>query len=86
MIIPVRCFTCGNVLANKYIAYVSTVQDEKNKVKDQTSTHCEPATTFIDLNNPVKSIEGKVLDELGLHKYCCRRMFISNVHLVSNIS
>ena len=32
MIIPVRCFTCGNVLADKYIAYVSTVQDEKNKV------------------------------------------------------
>ena len=86
MIIPVRCFTCGNILADKYIAYVSTVQDEKNKTKEETSTRGEPATTFIDLKNPVKSVEGKVLDELGLHKYCCRRMFISNVHLVSTIS
>lgn len=86
MIIPVRCFTCGNVLADKYVAYVSTVQEEKNKVKDKTSDNGEVTTTFIDLANPVKSIEGTVLDEMGVHKYCCRRMFISNVHLVSNIS
>ena len=23
-----------------------------------------------------KSIEGKVLDKLNMHKYCCRRMFL----------
>ena len=23
-----------------------------------------------------KSIEGEILDELELHKYCCRRMFL----------
>ena len=22
-----------------------------------------------------KSIEGKILDEINIHKYCCRRMF-----------
>ena len=32
-----------------------------------------------------KSIEGEVLDELGVHKYCCRRMFLGNVHLISYI-
>ena len=32
-----------------------------------------------------KSIEGEVLDKLGLHKYCCRRMFLTNVHLISYI-
>ena len=32
-----------------------------------------------------KSIEGKVLDELELHKYCCRRMMLGNVHLISYI-
>ena len=32
-----------------------------------------------------KSVEGKVLDELELHKYCCRRMMLSNVHLISYI-
>ena len=32
-----------------------------------------------------ESIEGKILTEMGLTKYCCRRMMISNVHLISNI-
>ena len=32
-----------------------------------------------------KSIEGQSLDELNLHKYCCRRMFLANVHLISSI-
>ena len=31
-------------------------------------------------------IEGKVLDEMNIHKYCCRRMMISNVHMISYIS
>lgn len=84
MIIPVRCFTCGNILADKWIPYVQAVNDEKNK-SGEVSTD-EPTTTYIDLKNPKKSIEGEVLDEMGLHKYCCRRMMISNVHMISYIS
>lgn len=84
MIIPVRCFTCGTVLADKWIPYVTNVQEEKNKSNEELDD--EPGTTYIDLSNPQKSIEGHVLDELGLHKYCCRRMMISNVHMISYIS
>ena len=29
MIIPVKCFTCGNVLANKYRYYLSEVRKQK---------------------------------------------------------
>ena len=29
MIIPVKCFTCGNVLANKYLYYVKEVRKIK---------------------------------------------------------
>ena len=83
MIIPVRCFTCGNVLGDKWIPYISTVQEEKNKSNEES--HDEPNCTYIDLKKPEKSIEGKILDELGLHKYCCRRMMISNVHKISNL-
>ena len=83
MIIPVRCFTCGNVLADKWIPYITTVQEEKNK---HTEGSDEPTTTYIDLKNPQKSVEGHILDEMGLHKYCCRRMMISNTHLISSIS
>ena len=43
---------------------------------------------YIDVNkgkDVEKSIEGKVLDDLGLHKYCCRRMLLGNVSLISII-
>ena len=83
MIIPVRCFTCGSVLADKWIPYITTVQEEKNKLDESTD---EPSSTYIDLKNPHKSVEGNILDEMGIHKYCCRRMMISNVHLISSIS
>ena len=29
MIIPIKCFTCGNVLANKYLYYVKEVRKIK---------------------------------------------------------
>ena len=29
--------------------------------------------------------EGEVMDELKLHKYCCRRIILGNVHLISYI-
>jgi len=28
---------------------------------------------------------GKVLDELGIKRYCCRRMFISHVNLIEEL-
>ncbi|MEM0065875.1 MAG: DNA-directed RNA polymerase subunit N [Sulfolobales archaeon] len=28
---------------------------------------------------------GKVLDELGVKRYCCRRMFLSHVDLINEI-
>ena len=84
MIIPIRCFTCGSVLGDKWIPYITVVQEEKNKSNEKLED--EPTTTYIDLKNPKKSIEGEVLDEMGIHKYCCRRMMISNVHLISYIS
>ena len=42
---------------------------------------------YLDVTDPKpeKSVEGKILDELNLHKYCCRRMFLGNVHLITYI-
>ena len=31
MIIPIKCFTCGNVLADKYLYYVKEVRKMKIK-------------------------------------------------------
>jgi DNA-directed RNA polymerase subunit N (RpoN/RPB10) len=84
MIIPVRCFTCGSVTGDKWIPYLTAVQEEKNKSTEDLTD--EPTTTYIDLRNPKKSIEGEILDEMGIRNYCCRRMMISNVHMISYIS
>ena len=89
MIIPIRCFTCGEVLSDKWIPYITTVQNMKNT--EDTVVNPETISLdlqYIDIQNPEpeKSIEGKVLDELGLHKYCCRRIMFVNVHVISYLS
>ena len=89
MIIPIRCFTCGEVLGDKWVPYITAVQNDKTRVNQKV----DPDTNLLELRyidvkdpDPEKSIEGRVLDELGLHKYCCRRMMLTNVHAISYLS
>ncbi len=89
MIIPVRCYTCGEVLADKWIPYISAVQTEKNNSNETINPDTDLLELkYLDVKNPTpeKSIEGKILDELNLHKYCCRRMMLGNVHIISYLS
>ena len=89
MVIPPRCYTCGEVLADKWIPYVSAIQNDKNKSEEKINPEKDSLELkYIDVKdkNPEKSIEGKVLDELNLHKYCCRRMMLGNVHIISYLS
>ena len=87
MIIPVRCFTCNNMIGDKWNAYVKMVSVEKQKQNDKKASD-DLDIEYIEVgkgDKVKKSIEGKVLDDLELHKYCCRRMMLSNVHLISYI-
>lgn len=59
MLTPVRCFSCGQVVADKFEPFKKAVEeglDPKEK-----------------------------LDELGLFKYCCRRMIVSQIDLIDVI-
>ena len=82
MIIPVRCFTCNKVISDKWVPFVEKVNEKKDK---SSETIEDLDIDYIDLKNPKKSIEGVAMDELGLHRYCCRRMFLGNVHLITYI-
>jgi len=76
--IPVRCFTCSKVLADKYQVYANEVRKRKiEKYGDDASK----LDKVIYLTNTMteKTIEGNVLDELGLNKMCCRRHILSKV-------
>ena len=86
MLIPPRCFTCGEILADKWEIYIKTVNQRKNK-STETFKENELDIQYIDITKKSveKSIEGKVLDDMGIHKYCCRLPFLSTVHLITSI-
>jgi DNA-directed RNA polymerase subunit N (RpoN/RPB10) len=76
MIIPIKCFTCGNVLADKYRYY----QEEVRKIKLGQGQSPERVIYFSKKNSE-KTAEGIVLDNLGLHNVCCRRHMITHVDI-----
>jgi len=59
MIIPVRCFSCGSLVGDKW-------EDFAKRVKEGEDS-------------------GKVLDSMGVKRYCCRRMLLSHVEVIDEI-
>ena len=59
MMEPVRCFTCGKLLGDKYEEYKKRVEGGE-----------DPKT---------------VLDELGVERYCCRRMLLTSTDFTEDI-
>lgn len=76
MIIPVKCFTCGKVLADKYLYYQSQVRE----LKLSRSIDIDKVI-YLTQENVKKTPEGIVLDNLGLNKMCCRRHMLSHVDI-----
>ena len=59
MLIPVRCFTCGNLIADIFEEY-----------QNKTNAGEDPA---------------KVLNSLGIERYCCRRMILTAVETIQQV-
>lgn len=76
MIIPVKCFTCGNVLADKYRYY----QQEIRRIKTAKGLSTEKVV-YLTKTNVEKTAEGEVLDTLGLTNVCCRRHMLTHVDI-----
>jgi DNA-directed RNA polymerase subunit N (RpoN/RPB10) len=76
MIIPVKCFTCGNVLADLYEYY----QREVRAIKVKEGLPLDEVIYF-SKTNVVKTPEARVLDNLSLTKICCRRHMLSHVDI-----
>ena len=60
MIIPVRCFSCGAVIAHKW----------------------EELNEKMDAGTDMKT----ALDEVGIERYCCRRMYVSHIDLITEVA
>ncbi|MEM2094917.1 MAG: DNA-directed RNA polymerase subunit N [Candidatus Bathyarchaeia archaeon] len=59
MMIPVRCFTCGALIGDKWELFAQRVRNGE-----------EP---------------NSVLNDLGLTRYCCRRMLLSNIDVIDEV-
>ena len=77
MIIPVKCFSCGKVLADKYKYYHSKVIELKT-----ASSMNVNKVVYLTSENIQKTPEAKVMDELGLKKMCCRRHMLTHVDIL----
>lgn len=77
MIIPVKCFTCGMVIGDKYRYYLSEVQRRKKEKSINSEDILYLTENFMD-----KTTEGDVLDDLGLVKVCCRRHMLTHVDIL----
>lgn len=76
MLIPIKCFTCGEVLANKYRYY----QKEVKKIKLNNNMELDKVV-YLTKDFSEKTPEGQVLDTLNLNKYCCRRHMLTHVDI-----
>jgi|TARA_B110001450_G_scaffold255986_1_gene284990 DNA-directed RNA polymerase I, II, and III subunit RPABC5 len=76
MIIPVKCFTCGKVLGNKWNYYVREVRKEKLARGIDLEK-----VIYLTEDNVEKTIEGHVLDNLKLTRMCCRRHMLTHVDI-----
>ena len=76
MIISIKCFTCGGVLADKYRYF----QTEVRKIKLSKGMSVDKVV-YLTQTNVEKTPEGQVLDELGLNNVCCRRHMLTHVDI-----
>jgi len=76
MIIPVLCYTCSNVLADKYRFYV----DEVRRLKAEKGIKAD-AVVYLTAKNVEKTVEGQVMDKMKLDQPCCRRHFLTHVDI-----
>ena len=75
MIIPIRCYTCGKVISSKYETYCQRVAE----IKKKENLPIEDTVLNVMTNNIQKTVEGRVMDELGLTRICCRKIFLGHI-------
>lgn len=59
MIIPVRCFSCGKLIGDKWEEFAKRVKGGESPKE--------------------------ILEDIGLTRYCCRRMLLSHVELIDEV-
>ena len=81
MIIPIRCYSCGKILANKYDYF----QNELLRKKLAMNTTEDPLIINVNAADIKKTIAGELMDELGLTRICCRKVLLTSINIIDEI-
>jgi DNA-directed RNA polymerase subunit N (RpoN/RPB10) len=81
MIIPIKCFSCGTVIANKYRYYQEQVRKKKLAKRGNNESIDLDKVLYLTKEFVDKTPEGEVLDDLNMKKMCCRRHFLTHVDI-----
>ena len=76
MLIPVKCFTCGKVIGDKYLYY----QEQIIAVKTERLINPD-VIQYLDESQIDKTVEGEILDKLKITRICCRRHMLTHVNI-----
>lgn len=74
-LIPIKCVTCGCVLADKYRYYKS--ESRRLKQENMENADVVDKVMYFTKKNMDKTPEGHVLDKIKLTKVCCRRHMLT---------
>ena len=74
MLIPIRCGTCGNTLASKYRRYFHNL----NKLLEQKDAESQ----IVTFDKPNTDIYHKIMTDVGLKRYCCKRHFLGQENIM----
>jgi DNA-directed RNA polymerase subunit N len=73
--LPIRCFTCGHILANLELEFEENLNEIDNNIKLNDNQKSEAKRKVID----------KLLPDRWKTRYCCRTRLISYVDLINII-
>ena len=69
MLIPVRCFTCNKVIGGYYEEFYERVEKERAEKGHKAA----------------EAMAVKVMDEKGIARYCCRRIYMAHTDLIDDV-
>jgi DNA-directed RNA polymerase I, II, and III subunit RPABC5 len=86
MIIPIRCFTCGKVIADKYFMYLDMLEAKKAAGETDAAGAADAASEAGATRKYFQGTRsGDIMTKLGLTRCCCRRHMLGNVEMIPNM-
>lgn len=77
MIIPIRCMSCGNMIADKWRYYQNELKRLKGGVLSERY--------HFDGKEIPQTPEKKIMDTLNFRRPCCRKHFLTQIDLMEKI-